>query len=759
MGSSRNNRQAGAVDEYMLSLCRCLNLACLLGGAVAALAASSQPAGDIAVIAESGRALATVVVPRVASPQVTEAAQDLARYLGQISGACFPVVSEAEAPAGLRLDVGPTELAEKEIGPVSGAGEGIRILSHGRGVVIRGDGDLSTSFAVFRFLEKLGCRWLAPGEEHVPRRARLEVERVDVDSRPAYELRTFFAQGGAAASWARRVGMNGFFSPGSGPALAGGAAWPRGAQGFHGYHTFIAADTFAKHPEWHPLIGGRRVPTDEFLQLCLTAPGLADAFAAQVTHVLRDDPAARMVTLSPNDGLRWCTCAACRALDQRLSGGRTTDQGLDRTRPRFVGDRVFWFANEVATRVSRELPGKTFAVLAYVNYLEPPETVKLAPGVIPVLCHYAPADYSRPIGDASSEPNRKFERIVRRWLEVSPDLMVYMYVDKSMWWRLPRPVTRSFAADVRHLNELGVRRYFGQSDFEDWPWQGPLYYVVAKTLWDPAADPDRLAQEWCEGMFGPAARDMAEHYRAVEDAVRRTGRSYTDDPPTQAPGLYHPDSMRLAEEALARAEISAGREGVHARRVAAVAKVFRYGHHLARALDHAARWHAGGNLSDEAVALREGVAAREAGAAPAEATRFLAAWERYVELGVDASSMGGVITKGGRRCWNSDETPLGDGIGGWATFRIRYPGVGVGLRIEMDVWGESALDHLQVQVEPGKMSNLQPETPLSGKPQWETVSFVVPSERMDPGRPYQSFGLGGGDSQIWLARIRARETK
>jgi len=735
--------------------------AALLCWAIACLprCARAESADVGLLLAEEGRALATVVVPEQASPSVEEAARDLARYLGRMTGAEFKVVPEGRAPAGLRMDVGPTDLARKVAGDLSGKDERVRILAHPGGVVIAGDGELATSFAVFRFLERLGCRWLAPGEELVPSSPRLAISRLDIDTRPAFELRTFFAQGASGSAWARRVGMNGFFSPGSGAARAGGAHWPRGAQGFHGYHSFIPGRTFAEHPEWHPLIGGKRVPTDDFLQLCLTAPGLADAFAAEVVRVLRDDPSATMVTLSPNDGLRWCACEACREVDRRLSGGRTTYQGLDGTAPRFVGDRVFGFANEVAERVTREVPGKSFAVLAYVNYLEPPDTVKLAPGVVPVLCHYAPADYSRAIADPASEANRAFDRIVRRWLGTSPDLMVYMYVDKHMWWRLPRPVTRTFAADIRHLRQLGVRRYFGQSAFEDWAWQGPLYYVVAKSLWDPAADPDLLAREWIEGMFGPAAREMADHYRAVEESVRRTGRAYTDDPPSQAPGLYHPESLRQAEESLRRAEVAAGPEGVHARRVAAVARVFRYGHRLAEALDQLARWRATGDPAAEAAALEAGRAARAAGEAPREAAEFLAHWERHVRLGVAAASLGEETTKGGRRCWNSDETPRGDGAGGYAAFRLRFPGVGVGLALEMDVWGESELDRLLVQAEPGRMSALRPEKPLSGQPRWETLRFSVPPGLMDPDRPYQSFGFGGGDSQIWVASIRVRESR
>ena len=161
-----------------------------------------------------------------------------------------------------------------------------------------------------------------------------------------------------------------------------------------------------------------------------------------------------------------------------------------------MGDRVFWFANEVADRVARKYPDKKLLVLAYVNYAEPPDTIRPKPNIVPFLCHYAPADYSRAINDPSSEANSQFNDLLKRWMKISPDLMIYSYVSKSMWCRLPGPVMHNFAADVKYLHSLGVRRYYCQSSLSDWPLDGPLYYVIAKLLWNPSADPDAIAREW-----------------------------------------------------------------------------------------------------------------------------------------------------------------------------------------------------------------------------------------------------------------------
>jgi len=192
----------------------------------------------------------------------------------------------------------------------------------------------------------------------------------------------------------------------------------------HTYHQFIpTAEHFATHPEWFPQIGGQRQPGGvDAGQLCVTAPGLPDAFADAVNALLETNPTLEYVSISPNDGSKWCECEACLALDERLSGNRLTELGLGGPR-KYVGDRVFWFANEVARRVAPRHPMVKLLCLAYINYAEPPRSVSLAPNVVPWLCHYAPADYSRPIADHSSAPNAKFDGLLTDWANRNPNLL------------------------------------------------------------------------------------------------------------------------------------------------------------------------------------------------------------------------------------------------------------------------------------------------------------------------------------------------
>lgn len=734
--------------------------------ALAALAAeggANLAAGAEVVLAQDGVANAAIVIPTGAGETTRHAAAELARYLHVVSGAELPLCEGAAASPGATVRLGTREgLPPEDAAFLDAHPEGFVVRAAGQTVSLCGGSERGTLFGVYRFLETYaGCRWLAPGIEALPERRTVVVAPGRLASAPVFEHRFFNGTSPEAMAWGVRMGMNGYYTPEAAPRNGQCFYLPPAVPGCHAYDRIIPAETyFEVHPEWFPLIGGKRVPSRiSYGQLCVTAEGLADEFARNVIALFDADPNCRVVSISPNDGFGWCECERCLGLDRDLCRGRTTRLGLLGDKP-FVGDRVFWFANEVARRVAQKYPDRMLLVLAYVNYAEPPDTVRPLPNLVPYLCHYAPADYAHAIADPRSEPNALFDALLRRWSRIAPHLQIYSYVSKSMWWRLPRPVLRLFAEDIRHYRDLGIRRYYCQSTLTDWALDGPLYYVIARMLWDPDADPDALVADWTDHMAGAAAPALREFYAAVENAVRATGKPYSDNPPQQVPGLYDGGELDRADAALARAAQLADSEPSRAR-VQAIAAVFAYGRHMIRALEAAHRFREEADPDAAAVAEEEGRKALALFRNP-DAARFLDSLRINLELGVLTQGFGPRETRGGRDCWNTDETGPGDGKAGWASAVVPSPDPARPLVVTLEVWGESALDSIVVNTDGtgrataagGVWTPIRPETPLSGRPQWETLVFRIPPEALAQGRRSQRLGLGGGDSQIWVSAIR-----
>ncbi len=366
------------------------------------------------------------------------------------------------------------------------------------------------------------------------------------------------------------------------------------------------------------------------------------------------------------------------------------------------------------------------------------------------------------MSDPTSEANAQFNGLLQRWAEIAPHLLMYSYVSKSMWWRLPRPVTRNFAADLKHLYGLGIRRYYCQSGLDDWALDGPLYYVLARLMWDVQADPEAIAQDWIRHMFGEAAPEMTQYYDAVERAVRQTGQSYSDNPIKQVPGLYDQARLAQAQQHLDAALKAPASPEEHAR-VEEVAKVFQYGTHMVRAIAAGERFRSELTAAALQEAREEGVLALSF-AQVREAREYLDRFRYFDALGVLGNGFGKPEELGGRTCWNTDETGLGDGKAGWADFLVETADTQKGVIIEMDAWGESQLESIVINSDgTGKGYNqggvwnpVAADHKLSGEAKWETLSFRIRPELLAQGRRTQRLGLGGGDSQIWLARVRVR---
>jgi len=719
------------------------------------------------VLVREDQPMGTIVVPRDASATVRFAAEELVSYLEQISGAKLTVTAEGQAATDVLIHVGPTA-AVREAAPPGLAKqiEGVFVQTSPNRVLICGGSDRGTLFAVYRFLEDgLGCRWMAPDQEFVPQRKTVSIDEMALASTPVFQMRTFGGRRDHLRAWGMKLGMNGFYTADAVDLHGRGYYLPAAAPGCHVYYKIIPAEKyFDAHPDWFPLQQGQRKPGAlHGAQLCVTAAGLADEFARRVIEIFDEDPNLGTMSISPNDGRGWCACEQCADLDKRLCGARMTKQGLAGERP-FVGDRVFWFANQVAERVTRKHPDKLLLVLSYINYAEPPDTIVPAKNVVPWLCHYAPADYSRAIDDPTSEPNAQFNELLVRWAKQAPHLLFYSYVSKSMWWRLPRPVTRTFAADLKYLHSLGIRRYYCQSALNDWPEAGPLYYVICKLLWDPSRDPDEIAADWIAHMFGPAAEHMTAFYAAVEASVKGSGQSFSDNPPRHVPGLYSQECLDRAQKHMAAALKAATGNEVVLARLKRVEETFRYGRHMIAALEAAHDFKKAPSAALMA-AVQEHTAEAWKIYPYRYSKRYFEGIKMYSLFGVICAGFGQREEKGGRPCWNSDETGLGDNRAGWATFYPEVKDTKRPLRLEMDVWGTSNLQRIVINTggerksyaNGGIWKPVEPRESLSGKEQWDTLVFEISSELLAPDKAVQAIGFGGADSQVWVAQIRYKQ--
>jgi len=316
---------------------------CLLLGGLAA----SQAWG--VAIAVDGRARAVIVVDRTSPPPVQHAAEELASFLGQVTGGTFEVAPERRTGAA-HLYVGPRAAgrADPEFSTEGLGMEGIVLRTLGDdGLILAGGEPRGTLYAVYTFLEQqVGCRWWTPAASTIPRRPTLEVESMDLRYVPPLEYRETDAFDAMDGDWSARAKFNGQHH-----ALH---ARHGGKYSFEpGFcHTFYSlippARYFKDHPEWFSLINGERnwrAPHHPMTSLCLTNEEMRRELVTNLRRALRAAPAETASTgLSevrfyladgksfvgnPGPGQGWDTSNGIRVTASSRHPGRAPVQVID----------------------------------------------------------------------------------------------------------------------------------------------------------------------------------------------------------------------------------------------------------------------------------------------------------------------------------------------------------------------------------------------------------------------------------------------
>lgn len=524
-----------------------LGTLCLTCFLTMVLAATGLAQGTQAkLLVADGTVFATIVVGAEAGDTERFAAEELQHYIKISTGASIPIQSTPQA-GSISIFVGRTSLpAHVEFDSVpydtlpAFVEEAFMIYSRDSELYILGNGARGTLYGVYEFLDRfIGVRWFFPGTagEYVPTLAKLELPEVNLQIRPGFEYRSFnlaspLWSNEDASLWARRNRVN-VIREGD-----AGVAWPGG----HAYYRYLPPDTyFASHPEYYSMVSGQRRSANA--QIETANPDVVQVFSQNVASALRTQPVP-IISISPNDGYGWSESDESKALDARLG------TGID-----VVSDRVFQFANEVARQLAAEFLDTHLLSLAYVNYVSPPQSVKLAPQVIPWVAHYLPACYTHPIADPEDAANTQFREYLEGWVSNAKRVYTYNYTNKwPSWVGLLRPVERVMAEDVKYQHSIGVKGYYGQSGGGNWALIGPTIYVTARLIWNPTLDPDQVLQEYFDFMYAEVAEEMVAYHYELAQIWESASVHANVNPNDEVPQIFAITDLERLRERLVRAK-------------------------------------------------------------------------------------------------------------------------------------------------------------------------------------------------------------
>jgi hypothetical protein len=463
----------------------------------------ASPQAEALTLAETGAAMAVIMVADDATEPEKYAAAELARFLHEVTGAEFDVTGIGGSKM-TRLLVGPGAARDADPGfSTDGLGaDGIVIRTMGGDLILAGGRPRGTLYAVYTFLEDaVGCRWWSSKASTIPRKPSLTVERLDIRYVPPLEYREPFWFDAFDADWAARNKSNGH-RPGLQERHGGHHVY----QGFvHTFYPLVAPkEYFEPHPEWFSEIDGKR--THERAQLCLTNEDMRRELVKNLKQQLRANPRATIASVSQNDWHGNCICAKCAAVD--------AEEGSP------AGSLVR-FVNAVAEEIEQEFPQVAISTLAYQYTRKPPKHVKPRPNVIIRLCSIE-CSFSKPLSD---DRNQAFRDDIIGWSKICNRLYIWDYTTNFRHYILPHPNLRVLGPNVKFFVDHGARGIFEQGAYQSYGAEMAELraWVLAKLLWNPSLDDQALIDEFLDGYYGPAAPHVRAYVKLTHDAVEASG--------------------------------------------------------------------------------------------------------------------------------------------------------------------------------------------------------------------------------------------
>jgi len=451
------------------------------------------PGAEI-TLARGGKALYSILTPAAPSTQEQKAADDLAQWLGCISGARFVVQREPEAGAlkGKFISIGQTRLLAKsgsKIGEAKLGDEGYAIDEAGGNLLLVGGATRGPINAVYALLEEdLGCRWYSRFTQTIPSLPTLKLRPVKRSYVPVLEIRDPYYWEAFDGTWSLRNRTNSSNAPV--PAEWGGNK--HYALFVHTFSTLVPAEQyFGQHPEYFSEHNGKRDPG----QLCFSNPEVIKVVADNVKRILRVSPGSQIISVSQNDSVPCCACASCKA-EGEAEGS--------------MAGPLLKFVNAVADEVAKEFPKVRISTLAYLDTAVPPKTIRPHKNVAIQLCTDSHA-WAEPF--LTIEETQQFQSKMAAWAAMGSDINIWDYTCNFSHYAAPMPNWQVVTDSIRYFVKNNAKGVMLQGNYQT-PGTSDGFmrcWVWAKQLWDPTLDTQSLMKDFVFGYYGTSAMPMWDY--------------------------------------------------------------------------------------------------------------------------------------------------------------------------------------------------------------------------------------------------------
>ncbi len=348
----------------------------------------------------------------------------------------------------------------------------------------------------------------------------------------------------------------------------------------HAFYYWINNKDFAKHPEYFPLIDGKRQKFEKWnystrRMINVGNKELQELVVKRMFDYMEKYPETTMIAMGMNDGMGWGDSPEERAMDDP-----------DEYKRGVYSTRYFRFCNIIAEKFCKRYPDVQIFVYAYMTAVEPPKLKKLHKNLFIGLCTYR-RDYKHRINDPSSSVNARWNKLILEWKKFGNPLYIRDYVKFGGSPAFDVPLLKILQQDLQYYLSIGVNGYHTEC-IVDGPrpgtaleilkkykrntqkmcrfyWHGmkKVFHILGRLLWDPHTDLEKLETDYYNHYYGCAA----EYMRNIN--LRIAKRWESDPSPyiwnkfdTDFPSmLFVKGDMEYIKKQLAKAENAARKSG------------------------------------------------------------------------------------------------------------------------------------------------------------------------------------------------------
>jgi hypothetical protein len=428
-----------------------------------------------------GKSNYRIVLPAQATKWDSLASKELQKYLKDISGAELPIINANSSGKGNEIILGHDGKIKKD---------GFSIKTAGGNLEITGGPERGSLNGIYSFLEKyLGCRMYSASVKVIPVKKNISLPQINIKEEPVFEYRDVHYKNAFDPDYSHWHKL--YSDPES------KKTW---GLFVHTFSRLVPPEKYFKeHPEYFAELNGIRVADG---QLCLSNPDVYKIVVDELRQRMKENPDAKIWSVSQNDNFSNCRCPECTKLDEQE--GSPSGSLLN-------------FVNKVA----REFPDKIISTLAYQYTRKPPENIKPEKNVNIMFCSIE-CNRSKPL--ETDPTSAGFVNELKEWSKMAKSMIVWDYVVQFKNTVSPFPNFHVLQPNIQLFAKYKADMMFQQgaggcigAEF------GELRcYIISKLLWNPNENVDALMNDFLNGYYGKGGKYIRQYIDILTDALKKT---------------------------------------------------------------------------------------------------------------------------------------------------------------------------------------------------------------------------------------------